>query len=189
MNRLADITQALLDATQRRLRAWAVVDGASWVPTGQDPFLAVEADVRGLIAEAARARADGAAAHRVDQEATRRALTVLVEVSDALDRVVSHAEERAVELGSEPLGALAGNASSVAKLLLRGLGDLGVEVIDTAGEFDPHVHTVGGLVSDPERVPGSIVGEVRRGFRWGGEILRKSEVLVVGEPTAPAPEP
>lgn len=182
MNRLLALVRRLPEAVGERLRVSAYDDPGSAVPVGPDPFRAIEADVRKLIADVAQTRKAGAEALRESVDTTRGLLLSLLEVIDALDRVAVHGEKKAADLGSEALEVLSGNVSSVGRLLRRSLAEVGVEAIPVRGEFDPHLHTVADLVSDPEGSPGAIVGEIRPGYRWGDEILRKSELLVVGEP-------
>ncbi len=55
----------------------------------------------------------------------------------------------------------------------------GVTPFESKGEmFDPELHEAVASVETDEYPPGSVVDEFRRGYRWGGEILRPAEVRV-----------
>jgi molecular chaperone GrpE len=56
----------------------------------------------------------------------------------------------------------------------------GVKPIPTVGQpFDPYLHVAVGTVRDESRPDGQIVGEERRGYAAGEQVLRYAEVVVV----------
>jgi molecular chaperone GrpE len=77
--------------------------------------------------------------------------------------------------------------------LRRALDAERLERIDCVGRpVDPGLMTVVEVVDDPDRPPGVVVEEVRRGYTWRGRVLRYAEVRASRSP-APArdgqPEP
>jgi molecular chaperone GrpE len=99
-------------------------------------------------------------------------LLSLLEVLDSFDRALDH-------VGGAPDAFLEG-LRAIHRKMLSLLEAQGVTPIDTLREpFDPELHeAVGSVVSD-EYEAGSIVDEVQRGYRWGGELLRAPRVRVV----------
>ena len=69
--------------------------------------------------------------------------------------------------------------------LARALESAQIRRIDAVGEpVDPGRMAVVALVDAPDRPPGSVVDEVRRGYTWRGRVLRFAEVRAA---RAPAP--
>ncbi|MFZ5647710.1 MAG: nucleotide exchange factor GrpE [Bacillota bacterium] len=59
------------------------------------------------------------------------------------------------------------------------LGQHGLEPVESAGRpFDPGEHEGIGYVEDTGYAPGHVVQELRRGYRFGGELLRPATVRV-----------
>ena len=55
----------------------------------------------------------------------------------------------------------------------------GVTPVISLGEpFDPAIHEAIGTVEGSEYATGSVAGEVRRGYRFGDELLRPARVRV-----------
>ena len=44
--------------------------------------------------------------------------------------------------------------------------------------FDPVQHEAVGVINSEDAEPGTVITEVRRGYRWGDELLRPARVLV-----------
>lgn len=150
-----------------RLRAWGSGEGP-------DRVAAVEGDVRRLLAEAAEARAALAERDTKDRREAERHLEALLEVADALDRIVANAERT----GRGDRG-WAGNVRTVRRMLGNVLAERGVTPVETAGRpFDPAWHTAVETAPAEPSEDGVILSEVRGGFRWGDRVLRRAEVVV-----------
>lgn len=97
-----------------------------------------------------------------------------------LARLVSPPEPPAMPDNFRPL--LAGLADGYALSLRRverALTGAGLEPIDCAGRpFDPELMEVVEAVDAPGRESGTVVDDVRRGYRWKGRLFRYSQVRV-----------
>lgn len=145
----------------------------------QVPLQALEADVRRLMRELAEARFALSEAERQRSEATRKLLLELIEVLDAFDRVFANVRSKPAEM-TRQIKIWIGNFRTVRRLVERMLADEGVSAIQNVdGEFDPHWHQITETVEDPSKPTGTIVEETRRGYVWGKQLLRKTEVVVV----------
>jgi molecular chaperone GrpE len=61
----------------------------------------------------------------------------------------------------------------------RVLPQFGLEPIDCLGQaFDPELMEVVEVVDAPDRQSGTVMEEVRRGYRWDGKLLRPAQVKV-----------
>jgi molecular chaperone GrpE len=133
--------------------------------------LRLRADFDNLRKRAAR---EGLAA---EAEGRRRALRVILPVVDVF--------ERALEAGSTDTAFYEG-VQSTHRLLLGALTEAGAEPIEALGRpFDPHVHDAIGYEPSPAHDAGTVMRELRRGWRLGGELIRPAEVVVA----APSPAP
>lgn len=100
-----------------------------------------------------------------------------------------HARELLIDDQADPAGdlldALAQGYDLVRARIRRALDAEDIRRIDAVGRpVDPETMTVVGVVDDPDAEPGTVVEEVRRGYRWKGRVLRFAEVRAARE--APA---
>lgn len=139
----------------------------------------VEAGVRALIQQLALTRRELKDHESERNEATRRFLLELLDVSDAFDRVFANARDQGEQL--DPLAKRWINSfRTVDRLLGRALRNQGVVEIQTLDQmFDPYWHTAAEVLADPERPEGSIHHELRKGYVWKNQVLRKTEAVVV----------
>lgn len=155
----------------------------------QSPLQAIEADIRRLIRQVAEARFAASQGERGHNEATRKLLLEMIEVLDAFDRVFANVRHKPAEM-TRQMKIWVGNFRTVRRLVERMLGGGGVSTIQNVdGEFDPHWHQIAETVEDPSKPTGTIVEETRRGYVWGKQILRKTEVVVVRNPDDDAGAP
>ena len=135
---------------------------------------AAEADDRHLrlLAEFDNYRRRTAKEHAAARrEGRRAALLPLLPVLDSL--------ERALATGSTDRDFYDGVAATH-RLFLAALREAGAEPIESVGQpFDPNLHeAVASVPADGEVAPGTVVREVRRGWRLGDELLRPAQVVV-----------
>jgi molecular chaperone GrpE len=105
------------------------------------------------------------------RQGRRAALLPLLPVLDTL--------ERALETGSSDREFFDGVAATQ-RLFLDALREAGAHPIEAVGRpFDPNVHeAVATSPADSGVAPGTVVREVRRGWRLGDELLRPTQVVV-----------
>jgi molecular chaperone GrpE len=109
--------------------------------------------------------------HAFAVRAAERLVTKLLPVLDDLERALAaaadHEEAKVIEGVEMTKSALA-----------AALASEGLEEIDAAGAFDPHVHEA--LLAQPGEglEPGSIIQVVQRGYRLGDAVLRPARVIV-----------
>jgi molecular chaperone GrpE len=155
--------------------------------SGGDPLAALEAERDEALDRWKRTAADfdnfRKRAARERQElvtlANERLVKELLPILDDLERALvaaSEHEEARLEEG--------------VRLVHRSLGELlarqGVQEIDTAGKFDPHVHEA--LLAQPsEAEEGSVIDVVQKGYTLGERVVRPARVVVAAAPPE-APE-
>lgn len=139
---------------------------------------AAEEEIKSLVEENARARADFYNYRtRVERDrdrdrklAAEQAISELLPVLENLERVCDSVDkESQVYKG---IMMVAAQFSSV-------LCGLGLEQICTDGEFDPNMHEA--VVMEPvddESKDGLIVGTLRKGYRLAGRVIRAAQVRV-----------
>ena len=67
---------------------------------------------------------------------------------------------------------------------LRVLADRGLAPIEALGRlFDPREHEAAGTVFDPTRPEGTVVTELRRGYRLRDRVVRPARVQIAVSPT------
>jgi molecular chaperone GrpE len=113
------------------------------------------------------ARDQAAFAARAGETVVRDLLPVLDDLERALEAAEQH-EEAKLEDG----------VRLVHRSLLDALQRQGLELIETDGAFDPHVHEA--LLAQPagEAEPGSVLQVLQKGYRLGDRVLRPARVVV-----------
>jgi molecular chaperone GrpE len=101
----------------------------------------------------------------------REILLPLLETLDGFERALEHIED-------DP-ESVAEGVRAIYRSLLSQLEAQGVKQFSSRGEpFDPRLHEAVTSVESEEHEPDTIVGELRRGYRWGDEVLRPARVTV-----------
>ena len=96
------------------------------------------------------------------------------------------AQARALNPGL--LDSLAEGYGLIQARLRRAMAAEGIERVAALGAaVDPERMTVVDVVDDPDRPPGQVVEEVRRGYLWRGRVLRYAEVRATRTPPPPWP--
>ena len=151
-----------------------------------DLLEAVEQDLRRLMGEEVRLHRRLSESTR-DQEARDRARHLaLVEIMDAFQRVFASIDARPDEV-TPLMGKWLANFKTIRRMLdgiLRRDGVVPIEILDA--QFDPAWHRILRTIVDPEKPDGTIVEVTSTGYLWKGQLLRETEVVVVG-PSAAEP--
>jgi len=104
------------------------------------------------------------------RDGQRAALLPLLPVLDSL--------ERALAAGSTDPDFYEGVAATH-RLFVNALREAGADPVESVGRpFDPRVHEAVATVPSNSVEPGTVVREVRRGWRLGDELLRPAQVVV-----------
>jgi molecular chaperone GrpE len=90
--------------------------------------------------------------------------------------------ERSLEIGRNIFDSLLEGYNLIQDRLRRVMQEQSIIRMECVGRpADPHSMTVVEAVSDPSRLPGTVVEEIRPGYHWAGTVLRFAEVKAVGE--------
>ena len=147
-----------------------------------NPLLAIEQDVRSLMVELSKARSALRQNESQHMESTKVLFLELIEVLDAFERVFRSIAAKENQVTPQ-MKIWIGNFRTVRRLLDKPLADQGVVKIENLDQgFDPHWHRVAEVITDPTKSEGTIIDEVKAGYVWQGQVLRKAEVIVVGPP-------
>jgi molecular chaperone GrpE len=136
-------------------------------------------DIKTLTEDAARARADYYNLRtRVERDrekncklAAERSIEELLPVFENLERICCAIDDEESNLYK--------GMTMVTKQFYKALENLGLERIDTEGEFDPSVHEAVSIepVEDASK-DNCIIGTLRKGYRLAGRIIRAPQVRV-----------
>lgn len=115
---------------------------------------------------------------RVEREHTSAArrgkrdlIVSLLDVIDNFDRALEH-------IGDAP-SSVSNGVRAIHRKLLGLLEAQGITPLQSLGEtFNPELHEAIGSVETDQYESGTVADEVRRGYRWGDEILRPAHVRV-----------
>ena len=142
----------------------------------------IEHEIRTLMSQLSMSRSTVRQLESEQHESMRKILLDLLEIIDAFERVFRSVRAKEAQVTPQ-MKIWVGNFRTVEKLLEKILIEQGVAKMENLDQtFDPHWHRVSELVSDPSKAEGTIADEVRSGYVWRGQVLRKAEVTVVGSP-------
>ena len=140
-------------------------------------------DIKTLTEDAARARADYYNLRtRVERDrekncklAAERSIEELLPVFENLERVCCAIDDEESNLYK--------GMTMITKQFYKALENLGLERIETEGEFDPSVHEAVSIepVEDASK-DNCIIGTLRKGYRLAGRIIRAPQVRVGKHP-------
>ncbi len=137
-------------------------------------FLRAAADLENYRKQAVRQREEAVLT-------TRRALLrVILGVVDTLERALAHAGGLGDGKPEGNAGAIVEGIRLAHRQVLDVLRTMDVRPIDAVGQpFDPRVHeAVEGVPAGDREAPGTVVGEVQRGYLLGDDVLRPARVRV-----------
>ncbi len=129
---------------------------------------------------------------RMDREKKRRhesgmleVVEPILEVLDDFERSLDAAEELEDTQDAESAyESLKGGVEMVFRKFRDTLGTLGVEPIEAEGEpFDEELHEAMMRQPSDEVEPGTVLQEIRKGYRMGDRVIRHSRVVVATEPS------
>jgi len=107
------------------------------------------------------------------RDGRRSALQPLLPVLDTIERALAASTDPDFYEG----------VAATHRLFMSALREAGAEPVESLGRpFDPKVHEAVAMVPSDGVEPGTVVREVRRGWRLGDELLRPAQV-VVASPT------
>ncbi len=138
-------------------------------------FLQTAADLENYRKHAARQREEAVASTR------RTMLGVILGVVDTLDRALEHARSREDARGDGPAPeSIAYGIELARRHVLETLANMRVRPMEAVGRpFDPRQHEA--VEAVPARAgaePGTVVGEIQRGYLFGEDVLRPARVRV-----------
>ena len=144
------------------------------------PLAEIEDEVRNIMSQLSASRSRTRQLESEHHEATRRLLLDLLEILDAFERVFRTIQAKQDQITPQ-MKIWVGNFKTVEKLLGKCLTEHGIARMENLDQtFDPQWHRVSEVVVDSAKNEGTIVEEVRAGYIWRGQVLRKAEVNVVG---------
>ncbi len=138
-------------------------------------FLQTAADLENYRKHAARQREDVVASTR------RMMLGVILGVVDTLDRALEHAGSREDARGDGPAPeSIAYGIELARRHVLETLANMRVRPMEAVGRpFDPRQHeAVEAVPARASAEPGTVVGEIQRGYLFGEDVLRPARVRV-----------
>jgi molecular chaperone GrpE len=117
-----------------------------------------------------RRRIDRERAH-LGKEALRKFILPLLDVIDDFERFLN--------VEATETSPFLNGMRAVHDKFLRALEAEGVRPFESVGKpFDPSQHEAIGTAPAGEHPQGTVVEEVRRGYRWGDDLLRSAGVVV-----------
>ena len=116
----------------------------------------------------------------IDEELARRSFWVRQACRLFAGTLKTRIAEHTAASQEPALNSLLEGYSLIQQRLRRAMLSHGVERIECVGQAaDVHCMTVVEVVDDPELAVGTVVEEIRPGFRWNDEVLRFAEVKAV----------
>ncbi len=106
----------------------------------------------------------------------REILLTVVSAVDDLERAIAAADERTTD------PSLLEGVRLTLTRIQDSLDGFGLRAINVEGAFDPAWHEAVETVPRADRPAGTIDAELRRGYRWGDEVLRAAGVRVTVDP-------
>ena len=130
------------------------------------------------------AREQASFASRANESLLKELLRILDDLERALEAAEEHGARSAAGQSPPARKKEQGEAKLeegvrlVHRALAEALRKQGLEVIETDGAFDPHVHEA--LLTQPgdEAEPGSVLQVLQKGYRLGDRVLRPARVVV-----------
>lgn len=133
--------------------------------------------VTGMYLQSSRLEDALAAEKKHAQKETARLLCDMLEVLDALERIIQRFN--AVEGLSGMEEKWKGHIEATQRLFLQKLKKYGVFPVEMMGtQVDPHLAEVEDTELRPELPEETVIEEYVRAYTWNGELLRQARVIV-----------
>lgn len=117
------------------------------------------------------------------QAGKKEVILGLLEVADNFDRALAAPRE------SMTVESLLNGMEAVRGQLMRLLEKHGTLPYESVGQpADPQLHEVMSMVAAPGQAAGTVVTEVRKGYKLGDELLRPAQVLAARDEPEAAPQ-
>ncbi|MCH7471563.1 nucleotide exchange factor GrpE [bacterium] len=114
-------------------------------------------------------------AHLKEDSRIERLLKDLLDVADALDRVIELIERQPETVS---VGVQRG-IRSVQELLMANFARSGLASMEVGEKFDPHQHMAMGTEENPDLADGAVSRVMLRGYHRDGKVFRSAQVVVV----------
>ncbi len=157
-----------------------------------DPFLIVEMpvpvperaaqvnlaeEIRQLMVRRGKLEAAIEVERQTNMKAQRDLLLGLLEVVDALDRIIQRGTSS--DDPKQALERIRGNVESTRRLLSQKLQKEGVLRMDLVGkQLEPNLADIEGYQDRSELPDETIIRDIVTGYKWKDEVLRRAKVIV-----------
>lgn len=141
------------------------------------PQVNLEEYVQGLILARKNLELAAEEARRKSVKEQREFLLGILEVADALDRIVN----RPIKPGeiTPALERLHGNIETTARLLVQKLTQANVTRMDLKNMvLDPNLADIDGYQDNPAVLDETVLRDSTAGYLWNGTVLRRARVIV-----------
>ncbi len=146
------------------------------VPALPDPSELIES-VAGLYLQSSRLDDALAAEKKQSQKEISGLLCDMLEVLDALERIIQRLNAAGSLSGTEE--KMKGHIEATQRLFLQKLKKYGVFPVEMMGtQVDPHLAEVEDTELRPELPDETVIEEFVRAYTWNGELLRQARVIV-----------
>lgn len=117
------------------------------------------------------------------QHATAALLQKLLPVLDNFEMALAAAQNAQ----GDKLASFQSGVTMIQQQLKGILAGAGLEEIDAAGQpFDPNIHEAVSQLESAKAAEGSVVQQLRKGYKFKDRLLRPATVIVAKKPAAPA---
>lgn len=172
--RKSNIQDRIFEVTEKQLPLHG------WQPEeGFDRLRLIERDIRSLMRELAEAKGSLSEEQIQHSNILKDSFLTILEVMDSFERVFNNINRRK-ELVTGKVKIWLNNFHTIQRLLGKFLLERGVTRIENLDQgFDPGWHKATETVVDTSKSEGTIIEEIKAGYVWKGQVLRKAEVVVV----------
>jgi len=141
------------------------------VEAAEEAMLRMQADVENLRKRLLRE-------HEKSRKRTLEQFMIdLLPVRDSLERGLLAADQRT------SVEALKEGKQLIMKMLIKVMGDHGLETIDPEGEaFDPELHEAMSTMPSPDHEENTVIDVIEKGYKLHDRLIRPAKVVVTRKP-------